>query len=531
MNQGAIAMQAARKFPLWALAFWVMIGLAHAQAPVTVTVSTISQGHAIPDDFAGLSFETASVLPDHFGVSGYFFTPANAEVVTLVHNAGVKYIRVGGGTVDGCGPQPNATDIDNLFEFAQAAGIQISYSLRLLNRVSSCPDSKLKDQDAALASHISDNYAANLASFAIGNEPDFHSYHTVDPLIVETVSGVPGSAYPSYLADWRSFASAIVGQSPNAMFAGPDTGAYNTDTYTPDPSTGVSWTEQFARDERDSGRLADVTQHHYVGGAPGSTTPQEAIDNMLSSQWVDGTEIGTQPANTTFTTYPWLYNHNLAPALAMGVGYRITEANDYLHGVAGASDAFAAALWALDYMHWWAGHGAAGVNFHNNPWIPTDTIVPGNLQNGACSPSPCSNYQVSPKGYAIKAFDLGGHGNSETVAVSNPDGINLTAYAVGNAENLYVTIINKTHGANGGSDAAVTIVPDGFTSASAAYMVLTDGHPGDASLTTATLGGAFITNNAPWQGQWTPLSLNQDGTVTLVVQATTAAIVRLLSSN
>ncbi len=370
-----------------------------------------------------------------------------------------------------------------------------------------------------------------MASFAIGNEPDFHSYHVLDPAIFETNPGVPGSAYLSYLADWRTFASAIVGQSPKAMFAGPDTGAYNTTTYAPDPSTGVSWTEQFARDEKASGILADATQHHYVGGNPGNTGAQQAIDNMLSSEWVNNTQPGTQPSGTTFTPYPYLYNQNLAPVRALDVAYRMTEANDYLFGVSGASDAFAAALWALDYMHWWAEHDAAGVNFHNRQWIDTDTIVPGNLQNGACSPSPCSNYQVSPKGYAIKAFDLGGHGNSEPVAISNPDGINLTAYAVGNAENLYVTIINKTHGANGGSDAAVTIVPDGFTSASAAYMVLTDGHPGDASLTTATLGGASITNNAPWQGRWTPLSLNQDGTVTLVVQATTAAIVRLLSSN
>lgn len=58
------------------------------------------------------------------------------------------------------------------------------------------------------------------------------------------------------------------------------------------------------------------------------------------------------------------------------VPYRMTEANDCLHGVHSASDGFAEALWALDYMHWWAAHRMAGANFHNNPWIPTDTIVP-----------------------------------------------------------------------------------------------------------------------------------------------------------
>jgi hypothetical protein len=167
----------------------------------------------------------------------------------------------------------------------------------------------------------------------------------------------------------------------------------------------------------------------------------------------------------------------------------------------------------------------AGVNFHNNPWIPTDTVVP---DPNPCPASGCSNYRVSPKAYGLKAFDLGSHGFVEPVTISNPNKINLTAYAVGTDKDLFITIINKTHSTtNDVTNAAVKIQVDRFNSGSAAYMVLTDGEPGNAALMTATLGGASITNHDRWKGKWTPLGRITNGTVELTVQSTTAAIVRI----
>lgn len=58
-------------------------------------------------------------------------------------------------------------------------------------------------------------------------------------------------------------------------------------------------------------------------------------------------------------------------------------------------------------------------------------------------------------------------------------------------------------------------------------MVLTDGAPGNASLMTATLGGASITNDAPWRGKWTPLGHVRNGMVEVTVQSTTAVIVKI----
>ena len=201
----------------------------------------------------------------------------------------------------------------------------------------------------------------------------------------------------------------------------------------------MSWTERFAADERDSGRITDVTQHYYVGGSPGKTSARQAVSNMLSPEWVTGSAAGPQPRGTTYTPYPWFYDSHVAPVLAAGLRCRLTEANDYLGGVPGASNGFASALWALDFLHWWAAHGAGGVNFHNKQWLDTDTIVP--------DPAAAGGYATTPKGYGIRAFTLGSAGQARPVQVGNPGGLNLTAYWVSGPGGDYVTIINKTQGA------------------------------------------------------------------------------------
>ena len=353
--------------------------------PVTVTIDAGHLGPVVGGDFAGLSFERGPLLsPGNAGVSGNLFSPDNNSLITLFRNLGLGSLRIGGGTVDQLIPAGTGSDgltgIDNLFAFAAAAGVKVIYSLRLLSPAAN-PMGDLKAVHAQAAGHIWGRYQQNVASFAIGNEPDWHAYHShpghpLDPAIFEQVPGVPGSAYPSWLAQWRSLAGAVAGVAPGAPLSGPDLGAYSRKTYTPDPDSGVSWTEQLARDERDAGRLAEVTQHYYVGDSPGRTTAQQAISNMLSPEWVNGTAPGTQPTATTYTPYRWLYENNLAPVAAAGLRFRLTESNDYLVGVPGASDAFASALWALDHLHWWAAHGAAGVNFHNRRGLCTATIVP-----------------------------------------------------------------------------------------------------------------------------------------------------------
>jgi hypothetical protein len=365
----------------------------------------------------------------------------------------------------------------------------VIYSWRLLNGQSA--------SNALTAQYIWTNYQSQLSCFAIGNEPDWNSYH-YPPFGTGTDPAITN--YTSYLADWRSFAAAISNLVPSAKFAGPDTGSYTNSTY----YNAQPWTRHFADDEKSSGRIAVVTQHYYVGGSPGSTTVQQALDHMLSADW-------------DTTQYPWLYNNNIAAVVADGLPYRLSESNDYLTGITNASNAFASALWALDYMHWWAAHGCAGVNFHNKSWLKTDTIY---LDTSSRA------YLVNPKAFGIKAFDLGAHGFVQPATMTNLNKLNLTAYAVGNTTNLFITIINKEHGA-GARDAAVTITPSGFSAASGAVMFLTASN-GDVGATNGiTLGGTSIANNAPWVEQWMPLSPPTNGQWLITVPAASAAVVKI----
>jgi len=461
---------------------------------VTLTIDTRSHGCAIPADFTGLGFETYAEIPDGSGVAGCLFSPTNAQLITLFTNSGIHNLRLGGGTVDGLRASlPTHADIDSVFGFACAADLSIIYSFRLLNGDAGAA------ADAAAAKYIWDHYRSRLVAFAIGNETDVPTYvyppfgKGTDPAITN---------YRSCLAAWGKIAAAITNAVPAAKFAGPDAAAISG-----------SWAARFARDEVDSGRLVLVTQHGYVGGRPFSHDGREnmpvpeAINHMLSENWVTN-------------KYPYYYQKTLALVAATGLPFRMTEANDYLHGVTNASNAFASALWALDYMHWWAAHGSSGVNFHNNQhteWLTTDTVY---------LDAASREYQANPKACAIKAFDLGGHGWVEPVVIGNDGGLNLTAYAVGDPTDLWVTIINKEHG-TGARAATVTIAPGGFSAGGARVMFLSAPNGDAGAMSGITLGGAPITNHTPWDGKWTALALDKAGQCVMEVPATAAAIVKL----
>ncbi len=196
--------------------------------------------------------------------------------------------------------------------------------------------------------------------------------------------------------------------------------------------------------------------------------------------------------------------------------FRLTEFDDHVHGVTNASDAFASALWALDGLHWWAAHGASGVNFQNTEWLHTDTFYRDT--NGS--------YQVYAKAYGIRAFDLGSHGSVKPVSIKNTKKLNLTAYAIGDTTNLYVTIINKEYG-TGARAANVTILGNGLNSTATSVMFLTAPNNDVQATSGITLGGGTITNNAPWQGQWTALPPAQNGACTVTVPATSAVVVKI----
>lgn len=436
-----------------------------ARSPVAVTVADAkASGPVIPADFIGLSFDTESLLYDHAGVEGYLFDSTNRQLLTLFQNLGIRNLRIGGDTVDDPGvPISKPADIDALFRFAEAAGVKVIYSLRLQN------GDPL--QDASIAKYIWEHHREHLECFSIGNEPNL--YKEKDPEITD---------YSTFHRKWKRFAEAIVDSVPEAKFGGPDNG-----------TGGKNWAFNLARDEKRFGNLAFIFSHFYVGGYPKGATAQQLIDGMLSPGW-------------TTDKYPEYFDALRSMEDSTRLPYRLTESNSYVTGypgVWGGHNSFATALYALDYMHWWAAHDCQGVNFHTRQW----------KYNGTLSRDADGGYGIYPMGYGIKAFEVGGRGRVYPVTIGNPDGLNLTAYAASDADALYVTIINKEHGA-GGRGAEVSISTDGlFATKSgggrtngAAIMYLTAPDNDVAATSGITLGGAMIDGAGMWSGRWTPLA-------------------------
>ena len=104
--------------------------IAQNTTPVELTIDPSSATFMIPDDYLGLSFETASILPDSKGAYTYFRAD-NAPLITMFKTIGIKSLRIGGNTADRPGVKvPEPKDIDQVFAFAHAAGVKVIYTLR-----------------------------------------------------------------------------------------------------------------------------------------------------------------------------------------------------------------------------------------------------------------------------------------------------------------------------------------------------------------------------------------------------------------
>lgn len=443
------------------------LNAAYSQISTTVSVDISSPGYLIPDNFIGFSFETRRVDFNSDGVSGYFFDSTNTQAVTLFRQLGVKSLRVGGGSVDDPKtPIPTTNDIDALFRFARAADVEVIYSLRLRDGDAA--------QNAGIAKYIWDNYRDHLDCFTIGNEPQ---------------------NYAAFRKGWKPMADAIVKAVPEAKFCGP----------APMSSMdgGAAQIRNFAQDFGKTGWIKMLSAHDYPGGNSlrNAMDGNSGCDQMLSTAWLDHYQV--------------FYDQFVPFVSAMGLKYKFDEASSFYKGGAkDASDTFASALWSLDFMHWWAAHGCAGINFHNNRWT---------MYNITICKDAAGNYQSRPQGYGIKAFDIGGHGRVVPVTVSRPD---VTAYGVMDSTNLYLTVINKEHGKYG-RDAEVSV--KGMEISAPVGIMYLKAADNDVSATTGiTLGDATLNNAGQWRGKWTTLQPTGTGSLTISVSAASAAIVKIV---
>ena len=467
---------------------WLAGLLTLMAAPVSVLVDAQLNGLPIAPAFTGLSFETAQLLPDRAGV--HYFRPDNAPLVQLFHTLGIRSLRLGGSSSDRPAIQlPANADLDSLFAFARAADVKIIYGLRLHGGD--------PDDAAQTVKYLMAHYSEQIDCFALGEEPAAYP-----GAIAPAGPGRPpaNASYANYADTWRKFEIAITAMVPGVKLCGPS-------------EHQPAWPPQFIKDFSHGHNVALITGHLYPGGDDANVpSPEIGGDRLLSPHFA--------------RTYENFYQALVPLAASNGLPCRLDEVNHFFDGGAtNVSNTFAAALWGLDFMYWWAAHGVAGVNFHTgDPGPAGNELSPA---TSAAFITATNGFRLRPLAYGIKAFALGSHGNLLPAMITNSEHLNLSIYAVkDDVGHLSLTLINKEHGAQARS-ATVSIDEAHAFSGRGRLMQLAAPGQNLAATTGETLGNGTITAAGNWSGNWTLVEPSSTGTFTVEVPASTAVILKL----
>ncbi|HEX2853390.1 MAG TPA: hypothetical protein VHO24_09135 [Opitutaceae bacterium] len=472
---------------------------AAAADPVAISIATREPGAAIAPDFSGLSYETSRMLPDD--KDAHYFRPDNLPLLATFRTLGVKNLRIGGNSVDASLIAiPSEADVRSFFDFAKAAGVKVIYSVRLHSG----------DPAAAgrVARLIRDNYADVLESFSIGNEPDYYKDYDV------------------YRARWTSIRDAIVAEFPGAKFCGPDQNPPDARSLLPGAAQNLY--QNLVRDfANESGRLTQVTLHSYPFGCS-YRNPRDGTEDVLKLIPADAAESREKMLSpSAYGLYEKIRQATTASIAGAPVSLRLTETNSYWYsGLKGASDSYAAALWAVDYLHWWATHGAVGVNFHTGDKTGGSIMLPCRY---AAFVTSGAGYEVRPLGYGMKLFSLGGQGRSLPVSVASAATPHIAAYAtLVDEATVTITLINKEHGAAAAAQSVLLKLDTAIGAEAQIITLATPDHDIAASAASVTLGGAPIEKDGTWRGQWTalPVSPVNNREIAVTLSPASAAVIK-----
>jgi hypothetical protein len=471
------------RFPLWLFALTLLIPhivVAQTQ-PVAVAVSANAGGADLPPRFLGLSYEMSMLLPKD---GRYYFDSKDASLVNTFHTLGIRSLRVGANAVDDPRiPIPQETDIDELFEFARAAGVKVIYSFRLKHGDPA--------DSARLASYITERYADALECFSVGNEP--HLFR-------------PDGSYNTFYTNWKPHYDAILRLVPQAMFDG--------------PSANGDFALHLAKDMLAGGHMAMVSDHYYfLGSGRASETNPPATRARFLSNHLD-------------KDYARDYARVGAVLAAEGALYRIDEMNScYNGGAKDSSDTYASTLWALDCTHWWAAHHILGVNFHTGESVGRDgKFGPPNYAS-FLRQTDGLGFAMRPQAYALLSFTQGAHGQPLRVTVQATNTFNFNAYAYQDHDgSIYVTLINKSYGDKAQAAAVSLQLPDATASGTWKRMDLVQKDQDVAAKKDVMLGGAAVDEHGNWAGQWETLENTNSGEPTVQVAPASAAILHFSTS-
>jgi hypothetical protein len=317
--------------------------------------------------------------------------------------------------------------------------------------------------------------AKEILAIEIGNEPNLY------PKGPKREGIRPGNwGYPQYKAEFAAAADAIVALHPKAPLTGPAV------------TKSTKWMPLFMADFKD--RIVLATSHVYPLSAP-ETDPQAqrftSIEKLLGEKYPDDWAI------------------KLADAQAAGVPFRIGECNTASGGgKRGVSNAFASALWSIDFLFDVARRGGQGVNLHGS--------FTANNYSPIVFDKKTNTYGPAPLYYGLLFFSQAAQGR--LVPTETQTTANFTAQGVlGPDGKLRVTLLNKdlTH------DVTVKLAL-GKPYSQGDVLPLTA--PSASATTDVTFGGTAVTP----EGKWSPAPLRKalrlDGGDGIIVVPAASAI-------
>jgi hypothetical protein len=379
-------------------------------ATAKLEIGDTKTGPKIPQDFAGLSYESAQLANPEF------FSARNKELIAFFRGLSQRgNLRLGGGSsefttysdADPVGPPPfevfgpdtsrtvkhgtitTALALRNLREFLDATGWSCLYGLNL--------GQGTKENAASEAAAAFRILGPRLMAFQIGNEPDsFRNRYR------------PTTWGPSdYITDWNAFHDAIVATTPGAKFAGPDI------------SNKLPFLTAFAQEALEHKDVILLTAHYYAMGPAGSAGA--TLDQLAEAE----------PRQATMHEAGFA-----AIAQAMktaGLPFRMSEANSCWNGgQPGVSDTLASALWCADMMLRFGQLGWCGVNLHGG----------GSGFYTPIAGAPSTGFSRRPEYFGMQ-FGQSLVGTSFLAASLTGAGPHVTAYAVVDAGRRCVAILNK----------------------------------------------------------------------------------------
>lgn len=438
---------------------------------LTIAVHPDRLGTVLHPGFVGLSFGAATVAADDYAstdLGGYLHTLGHTGVIRVGGNSGDGTFWTSTGETAPSWATSGTITPDKLRHLAgvvRGAGWKVILAVNLKH-----PDPARAADEAAYAQRI---FGRSLLAIEVGNEPNFY-YSDVS----------------AYYTEFESYVAAIEKAAPGVGITGPDAETNHS-----------SWLGGFAALDAAHPDVTEISDHTYPTSACGSSTA--TIPELLGTGARQYETANAQAA--------------LSAAARLGVPAAMTETNSTVcAGTSGVSDAFASALWALDYNLLIAQQGIVNADYMDgtnaagcDPYTP---LCPTTGDLG-----------VRPIYYGMLATELVGTGRF--AAVDDPDTADVRAYAVRHGSRLTVVLDDVQDPAANG---ATTVKLDlGANFRSGRLIALTTSSPdGLAATTGITLGGQQVGAHGAFAAPGsTPVRVSH-GTASVTVPAGSAAIIQ-----